>query len=204
MQALRATHLSELRKRDKEVERMVERWSKVSDTQLKISSTGAGMTINGARCANAIASDGSGVLLGGCKGYLDIALEEAERSRTALAEENNQLRRLLLHAVNEGQEAVYELQIAADPLFDSEPPAPMTLATLFPLSPNDVATEKLTALFSALQVAIAVFADPTRPTSRPGPSAPSEEKMKVNTVELDSLRKKVTSLTAELGSSHFY
>jgi hypothetical protein len=100
---------------------MVERWSKVSDAQLKISSTGAGMILKGAKCANAMASDGSGILLlGGCKGYLDIALEEAERSRAALAEENNMLRRLFLRAVNDGQEVAHQLRLAADPDLDLE------------------------------------------------------------------------------------
>jgi hypothetical protein len=100
---------------------MVERWSKVSDAQLKVSSAGAGMILKGAKCANAMASDGSGILLlGGCKGYLDIALEEAERSRAALAEENNMLRRLFLRAVNDGQEVAHQLRIAADPDLDLE------------------------------------------------------------------------------------
>jgi hypothetical protein len=93
----------------------------VSDAQLRMSSASAGLVLTGARCANAVAADGTGELLGGCRNYLDIALEEADRSRAALAEENDVLRRLLLRAVNEGQDVVHELRIAADPEYKMEP-----------------------------------------------------------------------------------
>jgi hypothetical protein len=127
VQALRATHLSELRKRDKDLERMAEKCSKVSDAQLKMSSFSAGLTITGARCANALAADGQGELLGSARNYLEVALEEADRSRALLAEENDTLRRLLLRAVNEGQDVMHELRIAADPEYKFEPVCPISL-----------------------------------------------------------------------------
>jgi hypothetical protein len=119
-QALRATHISELRKRDKENERMLERWTKLSDSQLRISSQSAGIIINGPKCANAVAADG-GVYLAGTPGYLDVALEEAESSRRLLADENEYLRELLLRALNEGQQAVHQLRVSADPKYEAEP-----------------------------------------------------------------------------------
>jgi hypothetical protein len=113
LQALRATHASELRKRDKESERILERWAKLSDGQLKLStSASSGLTFAGARCANATAGDGSSIL-GRGKGYLEVALQEAEKGRVELAEENSRLRRMLLRAVNEAQGVVHELKMVA-------------------------------------------------------------------------------------------
>jgi hypothetical protein len=109
-----------MRKRDKENERMLERWTKLSDSQLRISSQSAGMVINGPKCANAITADG-GAYLAGAPGYLDVALEEAESSRRLLADENEVLRELLLRALNEGQQAVHELRVSADPKYEGEP-----------------------------------------------------------------------------------
>jgi hypothetical protein len=113
LQALRATHASELRKRDKESERVLERWAKLSDGQLRLStSASSGLTFAGARCANAIVGGGSSIL-GRGKGYLEVALQEAEKGRVELAEENSRLRRMLLRAVNEAQGIVHELKMVA-------------------------------------------------------------------------------------------
>jgi hypothetical protein len=81
----------------------------------------------------------------------------------------------------------------------------MTLSTLFPLAPNDVASEKLASLFGAFQASVAVFADPFRASSSRliTPAQPSEQPKptKMDTTELDDLRRQITTLTRELGHS---
>jgi hypothetical protein len=47
VQALRVTHVAEIKKREKEIEAMRERWSKLADAQLRISSLPSGMVFSG-------------------------------------------------------------------------------------------------------------------------------------------------------------
>lgn len=102
LQAIRATHQSELKKKEKEVERMVEKWSKIADVQAKLSATASGM-----RCANLAVVEGS-EMLGKGQGFLELALDEAENARGHLLEENVRLKTLLLDAVNGVQAVIHE------------------------------------------------------------------------------------------------
>ena len=102
LQAIRATHQSELKKKEKEVERMVEKWSKISDAQVKLMTIPSGM-----RCANVDIVEGSEVL-GKGKGFLEVALEQAEQARNQLGEDNTCLRRLVLTTVNEVQSILHQ------------------------------------------------------------------------------------------------
>jgi chromosome segregation ATPase len=107
LQAIRATHQSELKKKEKEVNRMLEKWSKLSDVQAKLITTPSGM-----RCANVNIVEGSEVLAKG-QGFLEVALEHAEQARNQLGEENTTLRRLVLSAVNEGQSLLHQARCLA-------------------------------------------------------------------------------------------
>lgn len=80
---------------------MVEKWSKLADVQAKLGATGSGMT-----CANGNVFDGADVV-GKGQGFLEIALDQAEKTRSKAVEENQRLRRLVLNAVNELQSAVH-------------------------------------------------------------------------------------------------
>ena len=109
LQALRATHAAELRKREKEIERMVEKWTKLVDSQTKSSTASPGMVIRG---ANAEVVSGM-ELLGKGKGYLEVALEHAESSRKELLDETTRLRRLILVTANRLQSMIHEIRILA-------------------------------------------------------------------------------------------
>ena len=112
LQVVRATHQSELKKKEKEVERMVEKWSKLADAQAKLAATSSGMI----RCANVAVVEGS-ELLGNSKSHLEVAMEEAEQARIALADENTTLRHLVLTTVNQLQAISHDiksLQSASD------------------------------------------------------------------------------------------
>jgi hypothetical protein len=102
LQGVRATHQSELKKREKDIERMSEKWSKLADLQTKLAAIPSGM-----QCANVGVVDGSEVI-GKGQGFLEIALEEAENARCQLGKENIILRKLVLTAVNEIQSVLHQ------------------------------------------------------------------------------------------------
>jgi 8-oxo-dGTP pyrophosphatase MutT (NUDIX family) len=81
---------------------MVDRWSKLSDLQLKLGPIGgSGMKVHG---ANAVVVENLGAEVGGKgEGYLEIALEQAEAARRELYEENGVLRGVMVRALNDVQ-----------------------------------------------------------------------------------------------------
>ena len=105
LQGVRATHVAELKKKEKDAERMTEKWQKMADSQAKLSVVPSGM-----RCANVAVVDGSEILGRKCQGYLEIALEEAEQARTSLGNETLHLRKLLLSTVNDLQSMLHQTQ----------------------------------------------------------------------------------------------
>jgi hypothetical protein len=110
LQALRATHVAEIKRREKEIEAMRERWSKLADAQLKIASLPSGMVVSSSlqplQPANAPALlsgvDGGAMQLqkGGLAGLVEGQLEEAEKACARLREENGELKGLVVDAAN--------------------------------------------------------------------------------------------------------
>jgi hypothetical protein len=88
-------------------------------------------------------------------------------------------------------------------------PTAITTAELFPLAPNDVASEKLGMLFSAFKACVAVFADPNRESTTKRPSSPVDDKhariddkqARVDAAELERLRMAAKAAQTELGAS---
>ena len=108
MQALRTAHQAEVKRIEKEKERMTERWSKLADAQVKLSAAPAGV-----RCANAVVVDAPDVQLHGKgQGFLEVALEQAEAARKDLFDQNRRLRGLILSTANEMQRMVHGAQVA--------------------------------------------------------------------------------------------
>ena len=104
LQGIRATHQSELKKKEKDIERITEKWQKISDSQYKL-----GQSQGGLRCANVAVVEGEQVGGKGL-GFLDVALEQSEQARNHLKDENTFLRKLLLKTVNELQLALHTAQ----------------------------------------------------------------------------------------------
>ncbi|KAG2363148.1 Afadin and alpha-actinin-binding-domain-containing protein [Suillus spraguei] len=119
--ALRATHSAEIKKKEKEVERLT------------------------FRCGNADVVSGSEIL-GKGKGYLEIALEQAESTRALLADETLALQRLVVNVANRLQSVLHELRCLASP-YDEE-------VVLFPLAHPNAANDKLSTLFSSVHSAL--------------------------------------------------
>lgn len=104
LQGVRTAHQTELKKKEKEMERIMEKWQKISDSQSKLSSTPSGM-----RCTNVTIVEGT-EFLGKGQGFLEIALEQAEQAeqaRSSLGDENLLLRKILLRTVNELQSVLH-------------------------------------------------------------------------------------------------
>lgn len=97
LQALRTAHQNEIKKKEKDMEKFVEKWQRLADAQAKLMNTPSGMY-----CANSAVVEGTEII-GKGQGFLEIALEQAERARSELSTENLELKRLVLTAVNETQ-----------------------------------------------------------------------------------------------------
>src|SRR5579863_8253532 len=92
LQALRATHVAEIKRREKEIEAMRERWSKLSDAQLKIGTLPSGISASSpslqpANASAVMGSDGTSAAGDAAqkgRGIADVALEEAEKACAGL------------------------------------------------------------------------------------------------------------------------
>jgi len=122
LQGVRATHQAEIKKKEKEVNRVMEKWQKLADAQAKLSGVPSGM-----RCANVAVVEGTEVL-GKGQGFLEIALDQAEKARAQLGDENLLLRKLVLKAVNEIQSILHQARSLLPSESTTEPVGPQ----LFP------------------------------------------------------------------------
>ncbi|KIK79748.1 hypothetical protein PAXRUDRAFT_833943, partial [Paxillus rubicundulus Ve08.2h10] len=189
LQALRITHATEFKKKEKDIERMIERWTKLADCQTKLSATSAGMTIRG---ANAEVVSGSEIL-GKGKGFLEVALEHAESSRAELLDETTRLRRLTLMTANRLQSMIHGIRTLAS--IKSEELASLDHDALFPLTPINAADDKLLSLFASANDALATLSShlserssvPRESTSEPTKASESAERERLQVI-IDKLR----------------
>ncbi|KAF7308944.1 hypothetical protein MKEN_01094900 [Mycena kentingensis (nom. inval.)] len=184
LQSVRATHHAEMKKKEKEVERMAERWTKLADMQAKVGAAGSGL-----RCANLKAVEGSGADARGTPSLEENALRQSEEARQRLGEDNAHLRSLLLGAVNEAQAMLY--QARSPEREKDEEPAPITTQALFPISPADAANLKLASLLSSLRAAV----------HRPKPAASVPSSSSGNTIsdgEVERLQQTIAELRIEV------
>ncbi len=126
LQALRAAHVAELKRREKEVEAMRERWSKLADAQLKIGAIPSGMKVVGSSCLqpanastllmpdDATAAGGGGGTAQKGRGLVEAALEEAEKACAGLREENGELKALMVEAANAVRKILHKA-VSSDP-----------------------------------------------------------------------------------------
>ncbi|KAI0738684.1 Afadin and alpha-actinin-binding-domain-containing protein [Daedaleopsis nitida] len=160
LHGLRAAHQTEIKKLEKEKDRMVERWTRLSDSQLKTSSLHSGLT-----CANLSVVEASDVQLRGKgQGFLDVSLEQAETARKELLEQNRKLRGLLLTAANELQSVLHAARTAGGTNYVEEP-APIASSTLFSNAPTETAGETFTSLFTSLRETISSRMDAVSTTT---------------------------------------
>lgn len=178
LQAIRTAHQSELKKKEKDIERMTEKWTRIAETQVKLMTAPSGL-----RCANIAVTEGSEVL-GKGKGFLEVALEQAEKTGAQLSVENLELRKLVLTAVNESQavlseakgilsgdrvEEVCHLKLFPHVVISNIAPqiTPFTLSTLFPLAPSGLARDQLTTVLTTLRNSLSLLSPLTPTVTKP-------------------------------------
>ncbi|KAG9313138.1 hypothetical protein JVU11DRAFT_6588 [Chiua virens] len=191
LQALRVTHVAELKKKEKEIERMVEKWTKLADSQTK-SSTSPGLVIRGANAEVATGME----LLGKGKGYLEVALEHAESSRTELLDETTRLRRLILVSVNRLQSMIHQIRILAS--VRSEEPASFGHDALFPLTPINAADDKILSLFASANEAISMLSKHLSDGPNVAQAVTSEQPVEASAEACRRLQAVIEKLQAEL------
>ncbi|KAK7685742.1 hypothetical protein QCA50_011088 [Cerrena zonata] len=195
LQSLRLAHQTEIKKIEKEKERVLERWSKVADNQLKLGSESSRI-----RFANSQVVEASDVQLRGKgQGLLEAALEQSEHSRNQLADEVRSLRGIVISTANELQRI---LQIARSISLSEvqDEPAQLTTTSLFPLTPANAASEKLTSLLGSTRELIERLAHShaTLAQSTPSHASSSKPKEQVQKQEVDKLGLVIDGLRKEL------
>ncbi|TFK48399.1 hypothetical protein OE88DRAFT_1810308 [Heliocybe sulcata] len=189
LQTVRATYQAEIRKKEKELERTVEKWTKLSDSQLKLGAVASSMTM---RCANG-AVTGAGIM-GKGKGFLEVALEQAEKAAKELRDENSKLRVMILGAVNEMQSVLHLAKSMASQ--SEEDPTPLTMTSLFPLSPTGAASQKMDSLLSAIRDSLTLLSQST--ASAPASSTSSAQTKVASEEEAERLHGIIDGLKTEL------
>ena len=123
MQALRAMHITEIKKREKEIEAMHERWSKLANAQLRISNLPSGMVFSGLPANAPVLVEGNVSAGGGSKKGAGVGvgvrvvegvLEEAEKACAVLREENLELGGLVVDAANAVRKILHKA-VSSDP-----------------------------------------------------------------------------------------
>ena len=98
---------------------MRERWSKLADAQLRISNLPSGMVFSGSPANASVLAEGNGngTQGGGSKkgvGVVEGVLEEAEKARAVLREENLELKGLVVDAANAVRKILHKA-VSSDP-----------------------------------------------------------------------------------------
>ncbi|CAL1714045.1 unnamed protein product [Somion occarium] len=203
LQALRTTHQAEIKKMEKEKDRMMEKWNKLADNQLK-----AGSVACGIKFANSQVVEASDVQLRAKgQGFLEVSLEQAEQSRSQLADEVRSLRGIVISTANELQRILHIARNLSSSEVQEEPPT-LTLTALFPLSPANTASEKLSSLLSSTKDLIdrlarshATLMQST--SAQPQPASSNKPKEQSDQKELDRLNAIIDTLRKELKSSTY-
>ncbi|KAF8506403.1 Afadin and alpha-actinin-binding-domain-containing protein, partial [Hysterangium stoloniferum] len=187
LQYLRSTTQNELKRKDKEVERMLERWSKVADSQMKLSGINSGL-----HCANYAAATEE--LVRG-KGIMEEALEQAEEARGELVKENEGFRSVIFGTAKVLQNITYDVKSRGADGHVEEPSHLTPTAVFAPptssLSHPDNAHTKLRELFSALRDAVSTLPSQEDPRTSSKPQTSGEDVAKLKEI--------ITSLHTELG-----
>ncbi|KAI0071156.1 hypothetical protein K474DRAFT_1652846 [Panus rudis PR-1116 ss-1] len=204
LQGLRATHQAEIKKLEKEKERVLDRWSKLADNQTKL-----GAIPSGIKFTNSQVVEASDVQLRGKgQGFLEVALEQAEQSRSQLADEVRYMRGLVISTANELQTILHIAgNISTSEIKDE--PTPLSITTLFPLSPADAASQKITSLLTATREIVeklarshALLQSSSQASSSSTTSLGAKPEEHVNKDELTRLQSVIDTLREELDAAH--
>ncbi|KAL1759803.1 Afadin and alpha-actinin-binding-domain-containing protein [Schizophyllum commune] len=200
LQSIRTLHQNELKKKDKEIDRMADKWAKLAEAQSKLGSTAP----SGMRCLNGGLAD-AGMAASSSQTFLEASLEESERARMEIIEENKHVKGFVVTAVNGMQEIVHEVRevecLSADTVSQW---TPATVISLFPISPASAAKDAILDSLDDLRATIARLMpsdDPTESTSTSKPSPPTASKIPPE--EVARLQDTIKKLQAQIGTPLF-
>lgn len=213
---------------------MRERWSKLSDSQLKIGTLPSGMTVVQPANARVLALDETTPTAERGKGLVEKLLEEAESVCARLRDENAGLKGLVVDSANAVRRILHKA-VTADPddiefvrgFFSFVPflylnpaapwaqPPPLATNDLFPLGSPDAAFERLSKLLTALQDALTTLRASTTPMSscsHPKPQISladlekkaAESNAKAHKWEIEELQNIIVGLRVELSEPCFH
>ncbi|KAL1707881.1 Afadin and alpha-actinin-binding-domain-containing protein [Schizophyllum commune] len=192
LQSIRTLHQNELKKKDKEIDRIADKWAKLAEAQSKLGSTAP----SGMRCLNGGLAD-AGMAASSSQTFLEASLEESERARMEIIEENKHVKGLVVTAVNGMQEIVHEAR--EDGGKDEWTPA--TVISLFPISPASAAKDAILDSIDDLRATIARLMpsdDPAESTSsKPTPPTSS----KIPPEEVARLQDTIKKLQAQIADA---
>jgi hypothetical protein len=86
---------------------MVDKWGRVADAQIRLGATGCGWCVNNAGVDAVEGAPDGEVVYGKGDGFLEVALEQAEKARSELLDENGRLRKWVVGAVNDVQAVLH-------------------------------------------------------------------------------------------------
>lgn len=210
MQSVRQTYAAELKRREKETEKMIDRWQKISDVQTKLSSSTSGLKFKLTH-ANPVVSTRDNEIIGKGPGLVEDALDDAEAARRELVEENTSLKNVVLSAANELSRIAHATRMRTATADEGEEVPHLTLSDIFSISAPESASEKFNALLTSFQETITqlgVDYDPesTTPAGLPPPhstrttqSSGSEIRQSDNHKELQRLQNTIVDLRRQLG-----
>ncbi|KAG6850668.1 hypothetical protein H0H93_010396 [Arthromyces matolae] len=188
LQGVRTTHQTELKKKEKDIDRMTEKWSKIADAQAKLMATPSGLKCSNVSVITGLERTGNGT------SFMEIALEEAEKTMDQLTVEHLSARRLVVTTINQVQTALYQTRPAISEKI--EEPTPYTIATLFPLHPPGNAEEKTKMIMANLRDALT-----SRTHKTSAESALPAPKGSISEDEVRRLQGVIDNLQQELGRS---
>lgn len=177
MQSLRQTHVAEIKRKEKEVEKMLDRWQKLSDTQAKLGSSSSGMKFN-LTLANPTSSlrDDGPIRRG--PDLLEDALEAAEISRKELSEEITSLKNVVLSTANELARILRACRMRATGIQEEEVP-PFEQSEFFALSAPENASERMGELLGQFRQTIIGYGVNYEPESTTPMEAPPKSNEQV-------------------------
>ncbi|PVG00968.1 hypothetical protein CPB86DRAFT_754108 [Serendipita vermifera] len=148
MQYLRTTTTNEMKRKEKELEKITERWGKISNDQTRLGTIGAGLA-----CANLLPEQPhtEGV------GMWEAALADSEAARLRLLKENDAFRDVILACANALQ-TLHQTAVSTITKVEVEDPDLILSDELFMSNPArtqaETAHDKLRSLFKQLRDAL--------------------------------------------------
>lgn len=205
LQSVRQTHAAELKRREKETEKMLERWQKIADAQTKLGATASGLKFK-LTLANPLTDTRGSDTDGQGKDVLEDALEEAQMARKELIEENTSLKSIVLSAANEIARMARTIRLKVDSAADGDEQCPqqkLTFSDIFSIPAPESASDKIIELLSSFRAAINQIGNDAdmdaEPASVEVPSPNQARKSKDESKEIQRLQNTIIDLRRQLG-----